>query len=74
MSSDVPIGVLQDHYDPVFDARVDACEVITVSDLGHLKNDMQCAQIRYSNEKEFVAIANTLAIMNDLKVTPSTVL
>ncbi|UJR10366.1 hypothetical protein I4U23_014571 [Adineta vaga] len=57
----------KDRYDPMFQARVDACQVITVSDLGHLQNDMKCAQIRYSNEKEFVAIANTLEIMNDFK-------
>ena len=29
---------------------------------------MKCAQIRYSNNKEFVAIADTLGIMNDFKV------
>ena len=52
----------------MFQARVDACPVITVSDLGHMKSEMKCAQIRYSNEKEFVAVANALEIMNDLKV------
>jgi hypothetical protein len=42
--------------------------VITVSDLARLKSDMKCAQLRYSNDKEFIAIANTLQIMNDFKV------
>jgi len=41
--------------------------VITVSDLAHL-GDKTCAQLRYSNNKEFTAIANTLQIMNDFKV------
>ncbi len=58
----------QDRYDPTFQALVDSCPVITVSDLAHLKNDMKCAQLRYTNEKEFVAIANTLQIMNDIRV------
>jgi hypothetical protein len=42
--------------------------VITISDLGHNENQLKCAQLRYSNNKEFVAIANTLEIMNDFKV------
>ncbi len=42
--------------------------MITVSDLARLKSDMKCAQLRYSNDKEFIAIANTLQIMNDFKV------
>jgi len=42
--------------------------VITVSDLAQPKSDMKCAQLRYSNEKEFETIANTLQIMNDFKV------
>ncbi len=58
----------QDRYDPVFQARVDSCPVITVSDLAQLKSDMNCAQLRYSNEKEFTTIANTLRIMSDFKV------
>ena len=59
---------LQDRYDESFQARINACPVITVSDLGHLKADMSCAQVRYGNAKEFVAIADTLEIMNDFKV------
>lgn len=59
--------LLKDRYDPIFQARINACPVITVSDLGHLKSDTQCAQLRYSNTKEYVAIADTLEIMNDLK-------
>ncbi|CAF1381164.1 unnamed protein product [Adineta ricciae] len=59
--------LMKDRYDPMFQARVDACPVVTVSDLGHMKSEMKCAQIRYSNEKEFVAVANALEIMNDLK-------
>ena len=42
--------------------------MITVSDLANLKSDMKCARLRYSNEQEFAAIANTLRIMNDFKV------
>jgi hypothetical protein len=42
--------------------------VISVSDLSQINSDMKCAQIRYSNGKEFVAIADALEIMNDLKV------
>jgi hypothetical protein len=42
--------------------------VITISDLSQLGNDVTCAQLRYSNNKEFVAIADTLEIMNDFKV------
>jgi hypothetical protein len=41
---------------------------MTVSDLGHLEKEVTCAQLRYNNKKEFVAIADTLGIMNDLKV------
>ncbi|CAF1163801.1 unnamed protein product [Adineta steineri] len=59
--------LIKDRYDPVFQARVDACPVITISDLGHLNNDKNCAQLRYSNNKEFITIANTLEIMNDFK-------
>jgi len=59
--------LIKDRYDPAFQARVDACPVITVSDLAQLKSDMTCAQLRYSNNKEFVAIAKTLQIMNDFK-------
>lgn len=40
-----------------------------VSDLTHLQPDMKCAQIRYSNSKEFMAIADALEIMNDSKVS-----
>ncbi len=58
----------QDRYDPVFQARIDACPLLTISDLSNLKNDIKCAQLRYSNNKEYVAIADTLGIMNDLKV------
>ncbi len=43
--------------------------MITISDLGHNENEIKCAQLRYSNNKEYVAIADTLEIMNDLKVT-----
>ena len=60
--------MFQDRYDPVFQLRVDACPVIMLSDLSHLQPEMKCAQIRYSNTKEFVAIANALEIMNDSKV------
>ena len=42
--------------------------MIVVSDLTHLQSNMKCAQIRYSNAKEFVAIADALEIMNDFKV------
>jgi hypothetical protein len=42
--------------------------VITVSDLAQLKDDMKCAQLNYSNEKEFVIVADVLQIMNDIKV------
>jgi len=59
--------LLKDRYDPLFQARIDACPLITISDLSHLKPDMKCAQLRYSNNKEFVAIADTLGIMNDSK-------
>ena len=41
--------------------------MITISDLSHLKPNTECAQLRYSNSMEFVAIADTLEIMNDLK-------
>ncbi len=58
----------QDRYDPVFQARIDACPIITISDLSHLTTETKCAQLRYSNNKEYVAIADTLEIMNDLKV------
>lgn len=58
----------------MFQARIDSCQVIPISDLDHLKNDVKCAQIRYSNNKEFVAIADTLGIMNDLKVISKTFL
>jgi hypothetical protein len=33
-----------------------------------MDRDMKCAQIRYSNEKEFAAIATVLEIMKDFKV------
>ncbi|CAF3350571.1 unnamed protein product [Rotaria sp. Silwood1] len=59
--------LLKDRYDPVFQAQIDTCPIISVSDLGHLKNEMKCAQVRYSNNKEFVAIADTLEIMSDSK-------
>lgn len=59
--------LLKDRYDPAFQSEIDSCPVINLSDLNQLKSDMKCAQIRYSNTKEFVAIANTLEIMNDLK-------
>jgi alpha-1,3-mannosyl-glycoprotein beta-1,2-N-acetylglucosaminyltransferase len=59
--------LIKDRYDPEFQARIDSCSVITVSDLARLKSDMKCAQLRYSNDKEFIAIANTLQIMNDFK-------
>ncbi|CAF3193350.1 unnamed protein product [Rotaria socialis] len=59
--------LLKNQYDPAFQARIDACPTITLSDLDHLKSDIKCAQLRYSNQKEFVIIANTLEIMNDLK-------
>ncbi|CAF4274398.1 unnamed protein product [Rotaria sp. Silwood2] len=59
--------LLKNRYDPAFQAQIDACPVISISDLGHLKSEMKCAQLRYSNKKEFVAIADTLEIMNDLK-------
>ncbi|CAF1460451.1 unnamed protein product [Rotaria sordida] len=49
-------------------SRIDACPVITIFDLSHLKNDMKCAQLCHSNNKEFVAIVDTLEIMNDLKI------
>ncbi len=62
------ISFFQDRYDPVFQARVDSCPVITVSDLARLRSDLKCAQLRYSNEKKINAIANTLQIMNDFKV------
>jgi len=52
----------------MFQSRIDSCPVITISDLSQLKNNIKCAQLRYSNNKEFVAIADTLEIMNDLKV------
>jgi len=52
----------------MFQSRIDSCSVITISDLNHLKDNIKCAQLRYSNTKEFVAIADTLEIMNDLKV------
>jgi hypothetical protein len=52
----------------MFQSRIDSCPVITISDLNQLKNNIKCAQLRYSNNKEFVAIADTLEIMNDLKV------
>ena len=42
--------------------------MITISDLSQLGNDVTCAQLRYSSQKEFVAIADTLEIMNDFKV------
>lgn len=42
--------------------------MITISDLATFKRDMKCAQLRYGNEQEFAAIANTLRIMNDFKV------
>ena len=60
--------LLKEQYDPAFQARIDACPTITVSDLGALKSDMQCAQLRYGGNKEFKAIADTLEIMNDIKV------
>jgi alpha-1,3-mannosyl-glycoprotein beta-1,2-N-acetylglucosaminyltransferase len=59
--------LIKDRYDPVFQARVDSCPVITVSDLAQLKSDMNCAQLRYSTDKEFTTIANTLRIMSDFK-------
>ncbi len=62
------ISFSQERYDPAFQARVDACPVITISDIPRLKSDMTCAKLRYSNDKEFVAIANALQIMNDFKV------
>lgn len=60
--------LFQDRYDVAFQARIDECPVITVSDLAQLKPNLKCAQIHYSNEKEFVAIADVLSIMNDFKV------
>lgn len=60
--------LLKENYDPAFQARIDTCPTITVSDLSALKSDMQCAQLRYSNYQEFKAIADSLEIMNDLKV------
>ncbi len=33
-----------------------------------MDSDMKCAQLRYSNEKEFAAIATVLEIMKDFKV------
>ena len=61
--------LIKDRYDPVFESRINACPVMTVSDLATTVGDMKCAQIRYGNEKEFVAIADTLGIMNDFKVS-----
>ena len=52
----------------MFQAKIDVCPVITVSDLAHVKSEIKCAQLRYRNNKEFVTIANTLGIMNDFKV------
>ncbi|CAF0904157.1 unnamed protein product [Adineta steineri] len=59
--------LIKDQYDPVFDSRVNACSVITVSDLNMLDTDLKCARLRYSNKKEFIAIADVLQIMNDFK-------
>ncbi|UJR35766.1 hypothetical protein I4U23_028514 [Adineta vaga] len=59
--------LIKDRYDPIFEAHVNACPVITVSDLATTVGDMKCAQIRYSNKKEFIAIADALQIMNDFK-------
>ncbi|CAF1046192.1 unnamed protein product [Adineta ricciae] len=59
--------LIKDRYDPVFESRINACPVMTISDLAATIGDMKCAQIRYGNEKEFVAIADTLGIMNDFK-------
>lgn len=60
--------VFQDRYDEAFQKQINNCSVITVSDLAQPKSDMKCAQLRYSNEKEFETIANTLQIMSDFKV------
>lgn len=59
--------LIKNRYDEAFRKQINNCSVITVSDLAQPKSDMKCAQIRYSNEKEFEAIANTLQIMNDFK-------
>ena len=59
--------LVQDQYDPMFQSKIDACPPISLSELTQLKSETSCAQIRYSNTKEFVAIADTLGIMNDLK-------
>lgn len=52
----------------MFQSRIDACPVKSLSELSQLKSDVVCIQIRYGNTKEFVAIADALEIMNDLKV------
>lgn len=60
--------LFQDQYDSVFQSEVNSCPIINLSDLNQLQSDSKCAQIHYSNTKEFVAIANALEIMSDLKV------
>ncbi|CAF0762431.1 unnamed protein product [Didymodactylos carnosus] len=60
--------LLKDRYDVSFRERVNSCKIITVSDLNHLSTIL-CARLIYNSNQEFVAIANTLEIMNDLKVS-----
>ena len=58
----------QKRYDEEFQSRIDRCPVITISELNEKNLTMNCAQILYSKNKEFVVIANVLRLMNDFKV------
>ncbi|CAF4633879.1 unnamed protein product [Rotaria sp. Silwood1] len=43
--------LVKDRYDKKFQARIDTCPVITLSDLNQMNNDTKCAQLRYSKIK-----------------------
>jgi hypothetical protein len=63
------IAVVKDRYDAIFQSTIDACQILTLSDIIHMNNMTSCTQLQYDNKKEFIAIADALEIMNDLKVS-----